>query len=113
MKTHRERKEPFIAVIGGGPAGLIAAEMLTASKLPVIVYDSMRSVGRKFLLAGKGGLNLTHSEPFADFCRRYGPHEAALRPFLEAFGPTSCGSGRTIWGLRPSSAPQVAFFRRK
>jgi uncharacterized flavoprotein (TIGR03862 family) len=79
--------DPHIAVIGGGPAGLMATEMLGGAPLPVILYDSMRSVGRKFLLAGKGGLNLTHSEPFGDFCRRYGPHEAALRPFLETFGP--------------------------
>jgi uncharacterized flavoprotein (TIGR03862 family) len=76
-----------VAVIGGGPAGLMAAEVLAAGGAEVDVYDAMPSVGRKFLLAGKGGLNLTHSEPLAPFVGRYGERAEALRPWLDAFGP--------------------------
>ena len=76
-----------VAVIGGGPAGLIAAEVLGQSGVPVTVYDRMPSVGRKFLMAGRGGLNLTHSEDFEHFVRRYGEAEPRLRPLLEAFRP--------------------------
>ncbi|HZH51726.1 MAG TPA: TIGR03862 family flavoprotein [Microvirga sp.] len=76
-----------VAVIGGGPAGLIAAEVLGQSGVPVTVYDRMHSVGRKFLMAGRGGLNLTHSEDFEHFVRRYGEAEPRLRPLLEAFRP--------------------------
>lgn len=60
-----------IAVIGGGPAGLMAAEAAIAGGASVDLYDAMASVGRKFLLAGKGGLNLTHSEPLEKFILRY------------------------------------------
>lgn len=77
----------MIAVIGGGPAGLMAAEVASQSGLPVHLYDAMPSVGRKFLLAGKGGLNLTHSEPYADFLARYGPRQENIAPLLDAFGP--------------------------
>jgi uncharacterized flavoprotein (TIGR03862 family) len=76
-------------VIGGGPAGLMAAEIISSAGIPVAVYDSMRSVGRKFLLAGKGGLNLTHSEPLARFLTRYGDRQTELTPYIEAFGPTA------------------------
>ncbi|MCH2220973.1 MAG: NAD(P)/FAD-dependent oxidoreductase, partial [Dechloromonas sp.] len=62
-----------IAIVGGGPAGLMAADVLSAGgSLQVDVYDAMPSVGRKFLMAGKGGMNITHSEPLADFVGRYG-----------------------------------------
>ena len=74
------------AVIGGGPAGLMAAEMLLAGGVAVDIYDAMPSVGRKFLLAGKGGLNLTHAEPAAKFLARYGARQAQLAPLLAAFG---------------------------
>lgn len=80
---------PFrIAVIGGGPAGLMAAEVLAGagSAVAVQVYDAMPSVGRKFLLAGKGGLNLTHSEAFEPFMARYGERRANLEPLLASFG---------------------------
>ena len=76
-----------VAVIGGGPAGLIAAETLAAAGLAVTVFDAMPSVGRKFLLAGRGGLNLTHSEPLAAFRARYGARREHIAPLLEAFGP--------------------------
>ena len=78
-----------VAVIGGGPAGLMAAEVLTGAgaALKVTVYDAMPSVGRKFLLAGKGGLNLTHSEAPEAFMSRYGERGAQLQPLITAFGP--------------------------
>ena len=76
-----------IAIIGGGPAGLMAAEMAAQAGVRVDVYDAMPSMGRKFLLAGKGGLNLTHSETPASFLSRYGARADRLAPLLEAFGP--------------------------
>lgn len=72
------------AVIGAGPAGLMAAETLAAGGVKVTIYDAMPRPGRKFLLAGRGGLNLTHSEPLPRFLTRYPP---AMRPFIEAFPP--------------------------
>jgi len=77
-----------VAVIGAGPAGLMAAEVLADAGLRVAVYDAMPSVGRKFLLAGKGGLNLTHSEPLEAFLGRYGARRSPLEPMLRSFGPT-------------------------
>ena len=78
---------PTVAVIGGGPAGLMAAEVLSASGAQVHVYDAMPSVGRKFLLAGRGGLNLTHSEPFDAFMGRFGERRPQLESMLAQFGP--------------------------
>jgi uncharacterized flavoprotein (TIGR03862 family) len=76
-----------ITVIGGGPAGLMAAESAIAKGARVDVYDAMASVGRKLLLAGKGGLNLTHSEPLEPFLARYGGRRAQVEPLVIAFGP--------------------------
>lgn len=76
-----------IAVIGGGPAGLMAAETLSAAGAQVHLFDAMPSVGRKFLLAGRGGLNLTHSEPAGAFASRFGDRRAQVEPWLDAFGP--------------------------
>ncbi|WP_179672360.1 TIGR03862 family flavoprotein [Duganella sp. 1224] len=76
-----------VAVIGGGPAGLMAAQTLAQGGAQVDVYDAMASVGRKFLLAGRSGMNITHDEPYADFVTRYGASAAPLRPMLDAFGP--------------------------
>lgn len=76
-----------VAVIGGGPAGLMAAETLAAAGVPVTVFDAMPSVGRKFLLAGRGGLNLTHSEALEPFLSRYGTRRPWLAPLIEAFPP--------------------------
>jgi len=73
-------------VVGGGPAGLMAAEVLAGAGVEVHVYDAMPSVGRKFLLAGKGGLNLTHSEPPALFVTRYAARQPQIEPLLKAFG---------------------------
>src|SRR5579862_8804750 len=77
---------PTIAVIGGGPAGLMAAETLSAAGAQVHLYDAMASVGRKFLLAGRGGLNLTHSEGPEPFASRFGERRAQVEPLLAAFG---------------------------
>ncbi|MFL6678056.1 MAG: NAD(P)/FAD-dependent oxidoreductase [Burkholderiaceae bacterium] len=76
-----------VAVIGAGPAGLMAADALQAGGAQVHVFDAMASAGRKFLLAGIGGLNLTHSEPLPAFLARYAERAPALRPFLDDFGP--------------------------
>jgi len=76
-----------IAVIGGGPAGLMAADVLIQGGVQVDLYDAMPSVGRKFLLAGVGGMNITHSEPFDAFLSRYAARTADLQPLLEAFPP--------------------------
>ena len=76
-----------VAVIGGGPAGLMAAETVARSGRSVAVFEKMPTFGRKFLMAGRGGLNLTHSEDFERFVGRYGDRAGALRPMLEAFGP--------------------------
>ncbi len=75
-----------VAVIGGGPAGLMAAEVLSQHGLQVDIYDAMPSVGRKFLLAGKGGMNITHSEATEIFLTRYGEQRVYLEPMLQAFG---------------------------
>ncbi len=80
-----ERKS--VAVIGGGPAGLMAAEVLANGGVQVHLYEGMPSAGRKFLVAGKGGLNLTHSEPFDLFLSRYGKRREEMEPLLTAFGP--------------------------
>lgn len=74
-----------VAIVGGGPAGLMAAEVLAGRGFQVDVFDAMPSVGRKFLLAGRGGLNLTHSEPFERFVTRFAERESALRPVVQAF----------------------------
>ena len=76
-----------VAVIGGGPAGLMAGEVLARGGAIVTVYDRMPSVGRKFLLAGRGGLNLTHSEELEPLLGRYGSSAPCLRPAIEAFSP--------------------------
>lgn len=78
-----------VAIIGGGPAGLMAAEVLGQAGVNVDLYDAMPSVGRKFLLAGVGGMNITHAEDYAAFVNRYGERAGDLRPLLDAFSPDS------------------------
>ena len=108
----------MVAVIGGGPAGLMAAETLAAQGLRVDLFDAMPSVGRKFLLAGKGGLNLTHAEPLAQFVGRYGTRAGQLEGWLQAFGPaelrawaatlgvtTFVGSSERVFPLDMKAAP--------
>ena len=76
-----------VAVIGAGPAGLMAAEVLAQGGAGVTVYDAMPSAGRKFLMAGRGGLNLTHSEALPAFLARYGAAAPLLAPAIDAFPP--------------------------
>jgi len=78
---------PTAAVIGAGPAGLMAAEVLARAGVTVTVYDRMPSPGRKLLMAGRGGLNLTHSEPLETFLARYGEARGRLAPLIAAFPP--------------------------
>jgi len=78
-----------VAVIGGGPAGLMAAEIVAAGGARVTVYDRMPAVGRKLLLAGRGGLNLTHSEPLEQLMQRFGAAAPRLRPAIAAFPPSA------------------------
>ena len=78
-----------VAVVGGGPAGLMAAEVTRAHGLQVDLFEAKPSVGRKFLVAGKGGLNLTKSEPFDDFLSHYSTRQGELKPILQAFSPDS------------------------
>jgi len=75
-----------VTIIGGGPAGLMAAEILSQAGLRVDVYDGMPSVGRKFLLAGVGGMNITHSEAYPAFLSRYAERAPQMSPLLRAFG---------------------------
>lgn len=76
-----------VAIVGGGPAGLMTAEVVSTHGIGVDVYDSMPSVGRKFLMAGQSGLNLTHSEPFEQFVCRYGKRLPSSSRCLEHSGP--------------------------
>jgi uncharacterized flavoprotein (TIGR03862 family) len=78
-------RSPRLAIIGGGPAGLMAAETARAAGIEVDLYDAMGSVGRKFLLAGKGGLNLTHAEIPERFVERYGARQSEIGRWLAAF----------------------------
>jgi uncharacterized flavoprotein (TIGR03862 family) len=83
MNTHARQ----VAIIGGGPAGLMAAEALARGGMQVDVYDAMPSLGRKFLLAGLGGLNITHSEAYDSFCARYGDRQPQLQTLLDQLPP--------------------------
>jgi uncharacterized flavoprotein (TIGR03862 family) len=80
---------PTVAIIGGGPAGLMAAEAAVGRGASVGLFDTMPSVGRKFLMAGKSGLNLTHAEPFPEFMSRFGRHRDRLEPIVAAFDPAA------------------------
>jgi uncharacterized flavoprotein (TIGR03862 family) len=105
-------------VIGGGPAGLMAADVLAAGGVEVDLYDAMPSVGRKFLLAGKGGMNITHAEAFDAFAGRYGARRAEVMPWLDGFTPqqvrdwihglgidTFVGSSGRVFPLEMKAAP--------
>ena len=81
--------EKHVAVIGAGPAGLMAAEVLAQGGARVTVYDAMPSAGRKFLMAGRGGLNLTHSEPLPEFLARYREATSWLQPAISDFPPSA------------------------
>ncbi|WP_372821594.1 TIGR03862 family flavoprotein [Pseudomonas parafulva] len=85
MTDSHTSSPPLVAVIGGGPAGLMAAEALAQAGVAVEVFDAMPSVGRKFLLAGVGGMNITHSEPYPAFIGRYGERREAIDALLRDF----------------------------
>ena len=86
LKDKMKSMHAKVAVVGGGPAGLMAADVLSVHGVAVDLFDAMPSVGRKFLLAGKGGLNLTHSEPADIFASRFGSRRALVEPWLQDFG---------------------------
>ncbi|MCP3751730.1 TIGR03862 family flavoprotein [Pseudomonas sp. SBB6] len=85
MTDTRATDRPHVAIIGGGPAGLMAAEVLSQAGVAVELYDAMPSVGRKFLLAGVGGMNITHSEPYPAFISRYAERAGEVAHLLEGF----------------------------
>ncbi len=85
MTTTRQQPAPHVAIIGGGPAGLMAAEVLAQGGVQVDLYDGMPSVGRKFLLAGVGGMNITHSEAKPAFVARYGQRQTEVAELLQDF----------------------------
>ena len=87
------------AIIGGGPAGLMAAEALINQGISVDLYDAMPSLGRKFLMAGKSGLNLTHAEPFEDFLSKFGDARKSLEPALKNFTPTDIQAWASDLGI--------------
>jgi hypothetical protein len=80
---------PDVAIIGGGPVGLMAAEVLARAGAAVAVFEAKPSLGRKFLRAGVGGLNITHNEAYDTFCTRYGSHQPQLQAMLDQFAPAS------------------------
>jgi uncharacterized flavoprotein (TIGR03862 family) len=93
MPSHTATDLYEIVIIGAGPAGLMAAQRLAEGGVRVTVYERMSSVGRKFLMAGRGGLNLTHSEPPDRFKSRYGSAASALGPIIDGF----CASQLRAW----------------
>jgi uncharacterized flavoprotein (TIGR03862 family) len=92
-------EQTLTAVIGGGPAGLMAAEVLADAGVAVHLFDAMPSVGRKFLLAGKGGLNLTHGEALPAFVQRYGQRAPQLAAWLDAFPPDALRAWAAALGI--------------
>jgi uncharacterized flavoprotein (TIGR03862 family) len=80
------------SIIGAGPAGLMAAELLATHGVQVTLYERQASVARKFLMAGRGGLNVTHSEPLPRFLARYTNAAPWLTPYIEAFPPEAVGA---------------------
>ena len=86
-------------IIGAGPAGLMAAERLAGEGYAVTLYEGMPSAGRKFLMAGKSGLNITHSEDLETFLTRYGASRERLEPHVRKFGPTQIRDWCTGLGI--------------
>src|SRR5262245_33926598 len=121
-----EASKPNVAIVGGGPAGLMASDVLVQGGVRVTVYDQMPAVGRKFLLAGRGGLNLTHSEPLDQFLRRYGSAEPHIRSAIEAFSsddlrafstelgqPTFVGSSGRVFPKAMKASPLLRAWLRR
>ena len=117
---------PGLAIVGGGPAGLMAAEVARAAGVEVDLFEAKGSVGRKFLIAGKGGLNLTHAEPMPGFARRYGARETEVSAWLQVFGAdalrewarglgvdTYVGSSDRVFPLDRKAAPLLRGWVRR
>ena len=117
---------PAVTIIGGGPAGLMAAEAAATEGVGVDIYDAMPSVGRKFLLAGKSGLNLTHAESSAAFMTRFGDRRNHLAPYLSSFGAndvrtwahglgvnTYIGSSQRVFPVEMKAAPLLRAWVRR
>ncbi|MCR6686984.1 TIGR03862 family flavoprotein [Pseudoxanthomonas sp.] len=117
---------PGLAVVGGGPAGLMAAEAARAAGCEVDLFEAKGSVGRKFLIAGKGGLNLTHAEPMPGFAARYGARQAEVAAWLREFGAddlrqwarglgveTYVGSSDRVFPLDRKAAPLLRGWVRR
>lgn len=93
--------QPTVAIIGGGPAGLLAAQHLAEAGVPsVAMYEAQATPGRKFLVAGHGGFNLTNGEPVADFGPRYGARQREFESYLAAFGPDELRRWAAALGIR-------------
>lgn len=99
LNVKNDSSKPKLLIIGGGPSGLMAAETAINQGVSVDLFDSMGSVGRKFLLAGKGGLNLTHSEDFEHFVGRYREQSAWVRGWLENFDADALRNWAKTYGV--------------
>lgn len=119
-------REDFVAVIGGGPAGLAAAERIARAGHAVRIFDRMPTPGRKLLMAGRGGLNLTHSELLDRFIERYGDSAGRLAPIIRAFPPdalrgwasalgveTFVGSSGRVFPTELKASPLLRAWRRR
>ncbi len=115
-----------VSIVGGGPAGLIAAETLATAGVAVTLYDQMPSAGRKLLMAGRGGLNLTHAEPLPDLLSRYGTARSWLEPTIAGFPPealiawcnglgqpTFTGSSRRVFPVAMKASPLLRAWLRR
>lgn len=124
MSPHSDN--PAVAVIGAGPAGLMAAEVLGEAGVSVDIYEAKPSIARKFLQAGVGGMNITHSEAFDRFAARYGEARPALEPWLQAFGAevlrawverlgidTFVGSSGRVFPVQMKAAPLLRAWRHR
>jgi len=117
---------PVVAVIGGGPAGLMAAEVISAAGIAVQLFEAMGTLGRKFLLAGRSGLNITHDEPTERLITRYGAAQTVLAPWLREFDPaairrwvegfgidTFVGGGGRVFPAQRKAAPLLRAWRQR
>ena len=113
MNTNTKAGAPRVAIVGGGPAGLMAAEVLAAGGAQVDLFDAMPSVGRKFLQAGIGGLNLTHAEPMPAFLARYGARRRELEPLLAGFGSEALRAWAAGLGIETFTGTSGRVFPRE
>lgn len=112
MAMERVLKEARrVAIVGGGPAGLMAAEVLSATGHAVTVFEAMPTVARKLLMAGKSGLNITHAEDYGSFVHRFGEAGPRLRAALDDFTPDMLRDWAQGLGRKPSQAPPAGCFQ--